>query len=86
MLACHERQHWDRLAQAAQQHGGLIIALDGLAPVGGEPQLWFIRELVTGLTLRSGWLSRFDQATFEAFLQPLSQLPWVILAVLSDKQ
>ena len=86
LLACHERQYWNRLAQAAQQHGGLIIALDGLAPEGGEPQLWFIRELLTSLTLRSGWLSRFDQPTFEAFLHPLGQLPWPILAVLSDKQ
>jgi hypothetical protein len=86
LLACHERLCWDHLAQAAQQHGGLIIALDGLAPEGGEPQLWFIRELLTRLTLRSGWLSQFDQATFEAFLQPLRQLAWPILAVLSDKQ
>jgi len=86
LLACHERTYWNRLAQAAQQHGGLIIALDGLAPEGGEPQLWFIRELLTDLTLRSGWLSRFDQSTFEIFLQPLSKLPWPILAVLSDKQ
>ena len=86
MLACHERQHWPQLSKAAQQHGGLFITLDGLAPEGGEPQLWFIRELLTGLTLRSGWLSRFDQVTFEAFLQPLRQLPWAILGVLSDKQ
>ena len=86
LLACHERKCWGHLAQAAEQHGGLIITLDGLAPEGGEPQLWFIRELLTGLTLRSGWLSRFDQLTFEAFLHPLSQLPWPILAVLSDKQ
>lgn len=86
LLACHERKYWDYLAQAAQQHGGLFIATDGLAPEGGEPQLWFIRELLTGLTLRSGWLSRFDQPTFEAFLHPLAQLPWPILAVLSDKQ
>ncbi|MCP4685663.1 MAG: hypothetical protein GY867_09480 [bacterium] len=86
LLACHERKYWGRLAQAAQQHGGLIINTDGLAPEGGEPQLWFIRELLTGLTLRSGWLSRFDQPTFEAFLHPLGQLPWPILAVLSDKQ
>jgi hypothetical protein len=86
LLACHERQYWDRLSQAAQQHGGLIIALDGLAPVGGEPQLWFIRELLTGLTLRSGWLTRFDQGTFETFLQPLRPLEWPLLAVLSDKQ
>lgn len=85
-LACHERQYWDQLAQVADQDGGLIIALDGLAPEGGEAQLWFIRELLTGLTLRSGWLSQQDQATFEAFLKPLKQLEWPILAVLSDKQ
>jgi hypothetical protein len=86
LLACHERQHRDRLAQIAKAQGGLIIALDGLAPEGGEPQLWFIRELTSGLTLRSGWLSQQDHTTFEGFLQPLTQLEWPILAVLSDKQ
>ena len=86
LLACQERQSWDRLVQSAQQHGGLIIALDGLAPEGGEPQLWFIRELLTGLTLRSGWLSQQDQQTFEAFLAPLSQLDFPVLAVLSDEE
>jgi hypothetical protein len=86
LLACRERQYWARLAQTARQYGSLIIALDGLAPEGGEPQLWFMRELLNGLTLRSGWLSRFDQVTFEAFLEPLRHLPWPILAVLSDKQ
>lgn len=45
LLACHERQHRDRLAEVAKQHGGLIVALDGLAPQAGEPQIWFIREL-----------------------------------------
>jgi len=86
LLACRERQYRACLAQTARQYGGLIIALDGLAPEGGEPQLWFIRELLNGLTLRSGWLSRFDQVTFEAFLEPLRHLPWPVLAVLSDKQ
>lgn len=86
LLACHERQHRDRLAQVATQHKGLIIALDGLAPQAGEPQIWFIRELLSGLTLRSGWLSKQDQTTFEAFLKPLKHLEWPILAVLSDKQ
>jgi hypothetical protein len=86
LLACHERQHRDRLAQIAEAQGGLMIALDGLAPQGGEPQIWFIRELTSGLTLRSGWLARQDQTTFEAFLRPLKLLEWPILAVLSDKQ
>jgi hypothetical protein len=44
LLACHERQQRDRLAQVAQEQGGVIIALDGLAPQGGEPQIWFIRD------------------------------------------
>jgi hypothetical protein len=86
LLACHERQQRDRLAQIAKAQGGLIIALDGLAPQGGEPQIWCIRELSTGLTLRSGWLCQQDQTTFEAFLEPLKHLEWPILAVLSDKQ
>jgi hypothetical protein len=86
LLACHERQQRGRLAQVAQEQGGLIISLDGLAPQGGEPQIWFIRDLSTGLTLRSGWLAQLDQPTFEAFLAPLKHLEWPILAVLSDKQ
>jgi hypothetical protein len=86
LLACHDHQHRDRLAQVAKQHGGLIIALDGLAPQAGEPQIWFIRELSSGLTLRSGWLAQQDQTTFEAFLEPLKHLEWPVLAVLSDKQ
>ena len=86
LLACHERQHRDRLAQIATQQGGLIVALDGLAPQGGEPQIWCIRALSSGVTLRSGWLCQQDQPTFEAFLEPLKHLEWPILAVLSDKQ
>ena len=85
LLACHERQQRGRLAPAAQAQGGLIVALDGLAPQGGEPQIWFIRDLATGLTLCSGWLAQLDQPTFEAFLAPLRHLEWPILAVLSDK-
>ena len=85
LLACHERQHRDRLAQIAKAQGGVILALDGLAPEGGEPQLWFMRELTSGLTLRSGWLSQQDHPTFEGFLQPLTQLEWPMLAVRSDK-
>src|SRR6266705_333907 len=43
LLACHERQPRDRLAQVAKAQGGVIIALDGLAPQGGAPQSWGMR-------------------------------------------
>ncbi len=86
LLACHQRHQRERLGQVAQQHGGVLIALDGLEPEAGEPQLWFVRELLSGLTLRSGWLAQQSQVAFEAFLAPLRQLDWPILAILSDKQ
>jgi len=69
----------------ATQQGGVSVALDGLAPQGGEPHIWFIRALSRGVPLRSGWLCQQDQPTFEALLEPLQHLEWPLLAVLSDK-
>ncbi len=85
LLACHARQEWERL-QAVALLGGLILELDGLAPEGGEPQLWVVREVQTGLILRSGWMSQQDQSAFVHFLQPIADLGLAVLAVMSDKQ
>ncbi len=84
LLACHERQQWSALSPTLTETSGLLLSLDGLMPEGGEPQLWVIRELQTGWTLRSGWLSNQDEATFVAFLRPLTELPFPIRAILSD--
>ena len=85
LLACHERQHLEEM-KAVSEQTGLILSTDGLAPEGGEPQLWVVRELQTGLTLRSGWLSQQDQGTFINFLQPIADLGLRVVAVMSDKQ
>jgi hypothetical protein len=85
LLACRERQYLGEL-QAVAEHRGLLLSLDGLAPEGGEAQLWVVRELQLGLTLRSGWLSQQDQETFVNFLQPIADLGLRVQAVLSDKQ
>ena len=50
LLACHERQHRDHVAQMATQQGGLFLALDGRAPQGGEPHIGCIRALPSGWT------------------------------------
>jgi hypothetical protein len=59
LLACQERQHREPLAQIAKAPGGVIVALAGLAPQGGEPQIWFIRALTRGFAqlaqLRRRW-------------------------------
>ncbi len=85
LLACHEREHMDQLNYASE-HGGLLLSTDGLAPEGGEPQLWVVRELRTSLTLRSGWLSKQDHTAFENFLRPIADLGLQVAAILSDKQ
>ena len=85
LLACHERQHLGEL-QALAQRSGLLLGLDGLMPEGGEAQLWVVRELHTGWTLRSGWLASQDETTFAAFLQPIADLGLLVCATLSDKQ
>lgn len=85
LLACSERQSRNQLL-AIGAKTGLILSLDGLAPEGGEPQLWAVRELRSGLTLRSGWLAKQDEETFVHFLQPIAELGLPVKAVISDKQ
>ena len=85
LLACHARQPHGRLAQVAQEHGGLGIALDGLAPQGGEPHIGCMRARSTGLTRRRGWLAQLAPPTFAACLAPLRPLEWPMRAGLRDK-
>jgi len=85
LLACHERTHLDELKRVGASTG-LLLSLDGLMPVGGEPQLWVVRELQTGRTLRSGWLLRQDETAFVEFLQPIADLGLPVTALVSDKQ
>jgi len=85
LLACHERQHVKELEVLGREKG-LLLTLDGLMPEGGEPQLWIVRELQTGWTLRSGWMNNQDEAAFVEFLQPIADLHLPVKAVMSDKQ
>ena len=75
----------ERLKTIAVQ-GGLWLSLDGLAPEGGEAQLWLVRELHSGVTLRCGWMSQQDQSAFVNFLQPIAELGLPVTVVMSDKQ
>jgi hypothetical protein len=85
LLACHERGYLAELTRVSAETG-LILTLDGLAPEGGEPQLWLVRELRTGKTLRSGWMSEQGQTAFENFLGPIAEMGLRVEAVMSDKQ
>jgi hypothetical protein len=85
LLACVERQQMAQVETIAKS-GGLWLSFDGLAPEGGEAQLWLVRELHSGLTLRSGWMSQQDETAFVNFLQPIADMGLPIDLVMSDKQ
>jgi hypothetical protein len=85
LLACHERQPRDRLAQVAKAPGGVRIAREGWAPQGGEPHLGCLRARSPGLPRRSGWRCPQEQTTCAAFLAPLQHFAGPMLAVRSDK-
>lgn len=85
MLACHERKAYPEL-EAVAQRTGLLLHMDGLAPEGGEAQLWYVGELQTGLVLRCGWLGKQNEDTFVNFLQPIDDLGLKVALVMSDKQ
>ena len=57
-----------------------------MQPEGGEEQLWFVRELFTGLTLHAAWLPVVDEATLKRLLAPVAALGYPVLAVISDKE
>lgn len=89
LIACSLRSQWKELEQISEA-SGLILTLDGLAPEGGEPQLWVVRELNTGLALRSGWTRYQSQKAFENFLSPIASVikarSLKISGIMSDKQ
>ncbi len=86
LLACAERLDVEELRDAVRRYGGLILSIDGLEPEGGQPQLWVVREVLTGTLIAAGWIPRVDENTLKAFLKPVADLNLPILTTLSDKQ
>ncbi len=90
LLACNARLERDRLAQAAQAHGGLILSLDGLEPEGAHEQLWVVREVLTDSILAVGWVPRVTTDSLVSLLAPvqgwLQAASWPVQATVSDRQ
>lgn len=74
------------LRVAEQRYGGLVWSADGLEPESGQPQLWVVREALTGRVVHAEWLAHVDAASLKAFLQPVKALGFKTLATLSDQQ
>lgn len=73
-----------RLQAAAQIHGGLIWAIDALQPEGGDPPLYVLYEVLSHSPVSALQESNPTTERLRAWLEPFTQLPFPVLATLSD--
>lgn len=88
-LALLRASHQDlgaRLPASVEEHGGLILSLDGLQPEQGNEQLWVVREVLSGQVLAAANLQQATGPMLASLLAPIraSRLP--VLGVVSDAQ
>jgi Transposase, Mutator family len=75
-----------RLGPVAREHGGLILALDGLQPEQGNEQLWVVREVSSGAVVAAANLQQASAPFLVPLLRPVQQTGLRVLGVVSDAQ
>jgi Transposase, Mutator family len=88
-LALLRASEWDpreRLAATVEEHGGIIVALDGLQPEQGNEQLWVVREVLSGAVLAAANLQQASAPFLARLLRPVREAGLPVLGVVSDAQ
>lgn len=75
-----------RLGPVAQEHGGLILSLDGLQPEQGNEQLWVVREVHSGTVVAATNLQQASAPFLVPLLRPVQAMGLPVLGVISDAQ
>jgi hypothetical protein len=73
-----------RLEETAEEHGGLIWAIDALQPQGHGTLLYVLYEVLSGTPVDAIQASYPTAEELKAWLQPYRDLPYEVLATLSD--
>ena len=73
-----------RLAATAEEHGGLIWAIDALQPEGHDSLLYVLYEVLSTTPVAGIQLPHATAEQLEAWLEPYQGLPFSVLATLSD--
>jgi len=76
----------EQLAAVVEEHGGIIVSLDGLQPEQGNEHLWVVREVVSGMVLGATNLQQATAPCLEHLLRPIQQTGVPVLGVISDAQ
>lgn len=80
------KQVQERLEQAAQEYGGIILAADGLQPDGCEATLYTLYEALSGTPVEAMWIEQADAPHLTAWLRRCSLGDFKVLATLSDNE
>jgi len=80
------KQARERLAQAEQRHGGLILAGDGLQPDGCGGTLYVLYEVLSGTPVSAMWLENADTIHLTAWLRQAPVAEFKVLATMSDRE
>jgi hypothetical protein len=75
-----------QLGPVAHEHGGLLLAVDGLQPEQGNDQLWVVRELHSGAVVAAAHLQQASAPCLIPLLRPVQQTGLPVLGVVSDAQ
>lgn len=86
LLRASERDPRERLAATVEEHGGIILALDGLQPEQGNEQLWVVREVFSGAVVAATNLQQATAAHLARLLRPIQATRLPVLGVVSDAQ
>jgi hypothetical protein len=74
------------LAPIVADHGGLVLALDGVQPEQGNEQLWVVREVLSGMVLAAANLQQATEQALADLLRPIRAWGLPVLGVVSDCQ
>lgn len=86
LLRASQQDLGAQVAEVAAEHGGIILALDGLQPEKGNEQFWVVREVLSGAVLAACNLQQASASVLSALLRPIGETGVPILGVVSDAQ
>ncbi|MFD2327994.1 transposase [Cohnella sp. GCM10020058] len=76
----------EKLAQVTQEHGGLLLSLDGVQPEKGNETLYVVREGFSGTIVAAKNLKSGSAQELKKWLEPVRALGLPVIGLLSDGQ
>jgi hypothetical protein len=86
LLQASQRDVGAQVAAPVAEHGGIVVALDGLQPDEGDEQLWVVREVLSGAILGAAPLPSATAEALAGLLEPVRAAGVPVLGVVSDAQ